>query len=112
MPEFEKLWEEIQNKIDFHKNDEIVLELYDELCRAAVKYTNMRLEWNWFSLEQKQDKDSLRTSYHDRFITQWNMLQRYLTNTYQEYIDKVSDDRKVIGDFACYICYKIAVSMR
>lgn len=106
------LWDKISQLVDIHRNDETLMEIYNDFCASAIKYAHMRAEWFLFSLEQKHEKDSLRTSYHDRFIVQLKALLRYCTNTYSAEFSELPDDRKVIGDFACFVTYQIALSMR
>ena len=106
---FEKNWELTEK---YHESrDEILTELVDDLISQALKYAKMRIDWYGFSREERAEKDSLRSSIHDRFIDNLNILNRYLTKEGMETLE-TDDDRKVVGDFACYIAYRIAVSMR
>ena len=45
---------------------------------SAVRYAAMRVNWAVMNREEKMEKDSLRTSYHDGVITRFNMMARYL----------------------------------
>ena len=114
--------EKVETKMDFEKNwalieeyqanrDEILLELINDLISQALKYARMRLDWYGFSREERADKDSLRSSIHDRFIDNLNILNRYLTKEGMEAL-ATDDDRKIVGDFACSIAYQVALEMR
>lgn len=106
---FEKNWELTEK---YHESrDEILTELVDDLISQALKYAKMRIDWYGFGREERAEKDSLRSSIHDRFIDNLNILNRYLAKEDMEVLE-TDDDRKVVGDFACYIAYRIAVSMR
>lgn len=95
-----------------HLNDQVALELVEEVKLSAVKYAKMRLEWAFMTIEERSQKDSLRTSMHDVFINNINILNRYLEkNNIPEQL-KVFDDRKIMGDFACYIAYQLMLDMR
>ncbi|EGO6530432.1 hypothetical protein I4L56_001096 [Enterococcus faecalis] len=67
----------------------------------------MRTSWNYFSREEKQEKDKLRTSYHNTFMINLKAFQKLAEqlelNT--SWIEKLgsSEDRKRLGDFAGYI---------
>lgn len=42
--------------------DEYLHELWKEVIDSALVYSNMRTNWDYFSREEKQEKDKLRTS--------------------------------------------------
>ena len=42
----------------------------------AVAYTKMRAGWEFMTMEEKKDKDELRSSYHNDFMTSVKMLIR------------------------------------
>ena len=105
----EKNWE-LTGKYQ-ESRDEILQELVNDLVGQALKYAKMRIDWYGFSKEERAEKDSLRSSIHDRFIDNLNILNRYLTKEGMETLD-TDDDRKVVGDFACFIAYQIALQMR
>lgn len=55
--------------------------------------------------EERDEKDRQRTACHDAYISNLNIFGRYfnelgLDNSWRQ---QIGDDRKRIGDFACYI---------
>ena len=89
------------------------VELYNELIEAAIKYAEIRAKWAIMDREQKIEKDSYRTSLHNAFILQINILARFLRKSGKPALwrDELGDEeadsifRKVIGDFACYLAF-------
>lgn len=94
-------------------NDADAMELYEELVDSASKYAAIRADWMRLSREEKMDKDSLRTSYHNSVIINFNMLARYLRMqgkkaAWREQLGNDEENRycrKTIGDFGCYIVF-------
>ena len=70
--------------------------------------------------EDKMDKDSLRTSYHNSVIVHFNMLARYLRMQgkkaqWRDLLGYEEDNeycRKTIGDFGCYIVFVNSICSR
>ncbi|MGX7263385.1 hypothetical protein [Enterococcus crotali] len=87
--------------------DEYLHELWKEVIDSAIVYSNMRTNWNYFSREEKQEKDKLRTSCHNTFMinlkTFYKLSEQLELDT--SWIEKLgsSEDRKRWGDFAGYI---------
>lgn len=117
LAEMEELHEEIKFCI---KGDEEALEIYDQLVKDAVRYASFRANWMLWSREERMDHDSSRSSCHDTVITKFNMLYRYLKaqgclSKWRETLgDEKQDDnnRKRIGDFACYIVFVNSINAR
>lgn len=67
----------------------------------------MRVHWNYFSREEKQEKDDLRTSYHNTFIINLKVFHKLCEQLVLDsrLINSLgsSEDRKRWGDFAGYI---------
>ena len=101
-------------------SDAEALELYNELIGAATKYAMIRAEWFLMDREEKMERDSQRTSYHNMTIMHFNMLSRYLKAhgkeaAWRELLGDEEDDknnRKVIGDFACYLVFCNSLNAR
>ena len=101
-------------------NDMDAIELYEELVIAANKYNAFRAAWCVWSREEKLDKDASRTACHDSMIVKFNQLARYLKmqgkdTAWRDKLGYVEDDpynRKVIGDFACYIVFVNSICAR
>lgn len=89
------------------------LELYSDLVAAAVKYLEYRSNWPLWGREEKMEKDSVRTSRHNRVILCLNQLARYLRMqgkdaVWRDILGEETENaayRKRAGDFACYIAF-------
>lgn len=96
------------------------LELYDELIKIATRYAIIRANWLLLSREEKNEQDSGRTSCHNSVIIHFNMLARYLkqqgrTAAWRDELGYEEDDpnnRKAIGDFACYFAFVNGINAR
>lgn len=96
------------------------LELYDELIKIATRYATIRANWLLLSREKKSEQDSGRTSCHNSVIIHFNMLARYLkqqgkTAAWRDEPSYEEDDpnnRKAIGDFACYLAFVNVINAR
>ena len=110
--DFDKMFETIDQLYEKNKNDDILQDAVVDLYKAAVAYTQYRVNWNFYSREQKVDEDKLRTIKHDAFIDRCNSLKRYLEKTMDVSWFELDKDRKVVGDFANYVVYKLAVKQR
>ena len=96
------------------------LELYDELIKIATRYATIRVNWLLLSREKKSEQDSGRTSCHNSVIIHFNMLARYLkqqgkTAAWRDKLGYEEDDpnnRKAIGDFACYLAFVDGINAR
>lgn len=94
--------------------DEIAMELWEEQLAKCFRYQEMRMNWALYSREEKMEKDSLRTSIHDSVIIGFNMLSRYMEQNGlpTEWRCRLGENRKCIGDFACYISYIYSINNR
>ena len=109
---FDKIFDIIDELYEKNKSDADLVQFTEDVYKAAIEYTLDRVKWNFYSREQKQENDSLRTSKHDSFIDRYNILIRYLGLTMDVSELKIEGDRKVLGDFANYIVYRLAVKQR
>lgn len=48
----------------------------EEVVNSTLAYSKMRTEWNYFSREEKQEKDKLRTILHNTFIVNSNVFHK------------------------------------
>ena len=100
--------------------DADAMELNDELIAVATRYAEMRAKWLLMEREEKMEKDSLRTSYHNSVILHFNMLARYLKSQGKDvvwrdmlgYEEEDGYNRKSIGDFACYLVFLNSINAR
>ena len=99
--------------IDEVGNDELATELFEELLSQALKYSEYRSHWLFWSREEKLDNDPSRTACHNSLIVKFNVLARYLRQNGKSasWRDTLGDEnenpyvRKRIGDFACYLIF-------
>lgn len=82
-------------------------DLYKNVFAAAVKYSQSRAGWPLWDREKRQEEDYTRTSRHNQVIDSLNILARYLKSQGKpvSWRDALGDDRKRIGDFACYLVF-------
>ena len=96
---------EIYGTINAHLNrtDADMVGLYQDMVARAIRYAHIRAGWAALTREQKRDQDAGRTSAHDAFIASLNIIARTEGEVGAAWKERLSDDRKRIGDFACYI---------
>ena len=99
--EAKEIYDIIKDNLEW--SDEDIAGLYRDMISRAVRYANIRAGWNALSREQKIDQDPSRTSAHDAFIMSVNIVARTEGSVGAEWRERLSDDRKRVGDFACYV---------
>ena len=89
-------------------------ELADDLFQKSCYYANIRTEWEFMDRAQKVEKDNSRTMAHDGVIRSLDILARLINNSGGEasWREKLGNDRKRIGDFACFISFIIGINNR
>ena len=95
-------------------NDSKLTALKRSLFKAAYRYATIRAEWQFMTAEEQAESDAGRTVAHNHFIDCCNSLSRaqiavYEDNTWRR---EISMDRKMIGDFACYVNCFIGIENR
>ncbi len=110
--EAEEIYEKMLEEIDF--NDSDVKELWDDLIKNAIEYVSIRSQWLTFAREERMEKDPARTAVHNSLISSFNVLSRYLEKIGKDvsWRTRVGEDRKRIGDFACYIVFIYGLNAR
>jgi len=85
-----------------------------ELFIKAVDYAGIRAKWMMSSLEQRSAMEQRRTIAHDAFIDACNIMSRNMGKNYEDnsWRANLGDDRKIIGDFACYIHCFLGIDAR
>ncbi|HHT65279.1 MAG TPA: hypothetical protein GX017_04220 [Clostridiales bacterium] len=86
------------------KNEPDYLELLEDFKNYAIKYAEMRVDWYMADIQKRIEIDKRRTSLHNALIANVNSLARYMESRGQDisWRTEMGDDRKEIGDFACY----------
>lgn len=95
------IYKTMDENLDRHDAD--IVDLYNRLIEKAVRYAHIRAEWNALSREEKLERDSSRTAAHDSFISSINIIARSEGEIGSQWRERLGNDRKHIGDFACYI---------
>ena len=88
---------------NLNRNDADIVDLYNRLIEKAVRYAHIRAEWNTLTREEKLEKDDSRTAAHDSFIASVNIIARSEDEIGLQWRERLGNDRKRVGDFACYI---------
>lgn len=88
--------------------------LRQDLLIAASRYAAKRVEWYLADTASRQAMDTARTAAHDAFIDTCNILSRNMTKVGEDnrWRARLGDDRKAIGDFACYLHALLGVRAR
>lgn len=91
-------------------------EFYNEVWNAAKKYAGIRSTWLDLPLAEKVKADESRTRAHDSFIRKLTILARFLEQTGQDvsWYEELyaTENRKKIGDFACFMVFVQAINSR
>lgn len=89
-------------------------ELLDTLIKRAYDYGIIRSRWHFLSLQECLEIDEYRTQCHDLFIAAKNKLSKYMYmhGMGNDWDDLLGEERKRIGDFACFLCYVHALNAR
>ncbi len=108
-----KIYEKMAASID-QCGLEDKMDFWNDCLKKAASYTKIRNDWELMSREERIEADEGRTMRHDGFITSLNILSRIaakegVDNTWRE---ELGDERKRIGDFACFITYITGISNR
>lgn len=88
--------------------------LRDSLFRAAVEYAKIRAHYRPATLEERTELDQRRTLAHNALMSSCNILSRNMAQRGEniEWRALLGDDRKTIGDFACYLHCILGIEAR
>ncbi|ODT56665.1 MAG: hypothetical protein BGP01_00350 [Paludibacter sp. 47-17] len=89
-------------------------ELRTALLKAAVRYAAIRAEWHFMSPSERATADHGRTIAHNRFIDTCNILSREQAKIGEDnkWRAAIGMDRKMIGDFACWVSCWVGIGER
>lgn len=106
---YEDITETVEKCTIEDKND-----FFNEMVKKACKYASVRCDWEFMSREEKMEADPGRTSKHNTFIDSLNVLSRLIKSDGIEtpWREQLGDERKRIGDFACFVAYITGISNR
>ena len=76
-----------------------------ELYAAAARYARIRTDWHLAPVDQQKEIDRARTLAHNALIDACNILSRNMMKAGEGngWRTLLGNDRKEIGDFACYL---------
>ncbi len=102
---FEQSRKILDDLINRCRGDEDLEDLKEDVLGKAVKYAQMRVKWLMSESEERREMDEARTMTHNVFIDSLNALSRLMEQKKMDvsWRNTISNDRKIIGDFACYI---------
>lgn len=88
--------------------------LAESLLKSAVRYARIRVDWLLRDNEQRVDLEAERTSAHNAFISQCDILARNMANVGEDasWRCQIGTDRKAIGDFACLLHAVMGINAR
>lgn len=88
--------------------------LYQDLLRAAIRYAHIRAEWKLQDTDKRLEVDEARARAHNVFIDCCNILARNQEKLGEviNWRETLGNDRKIIGDFACYLSLILALETR
>lgn len=92
--------------------DDYAKELYNDFVSSCIKYASYRQ--NWLISKNRYVENDNRTMSHDKLIAMINQLCNYMKmqNGDTEWRNWIGDERKTIGDFACYIAFIYGIESR
>ena len=97
-----------------YSQDETYMHMLNAFVESCIRYASYRISWNLYSYAQKTEIDPERTRHHNQVIADAKSLYNYMENTGMNsfWFDRISENRKTIGDFACYVAYVQGVNAR
>ena len=89
-------------------------EFWNDFINRTARYTFIRNQWETMSSEERMAADDGRTQAHNVVITSLNTLARIVEHDGDDasWRLQLGDNRKRIGDFACFVSYITGISNR
>lgn len=83
----------------------LLLDLREDLVARAVRYARLRTDWELADMEGRQNIDETRRLAHNAFIDACNILARAMAKAELDtsWRRQLGEDRRTIGDFACFV---------
>ena len=94
--------------------DTVLTDLKLNLVETGIRYAQIRVEWLLADSEKQAVIGQDRTTCHNSFIVACDVLARNMSKHGENgsWRRRLSDDRKVIGDFACFLHCRLGISAR
>lgn len=105
-----EIYNEMERLLD--RTDEDIVSLYNSLIEKSIRYAHTRAEWTTLTRQERISRDESRSILHDSFISSVNIIARTQGESGSAWRKLLTDDRKRIGDFACYIALFKALDAR
>lgn len=88
--------------------------LSDIFLKSAIRYAQIRVEWYFTNPEERIELDKERSRAHEALISNCDALARNMKSEGEDdsWRTKLGDERKKIGDFACFVHAIIGISSR
>ncbi len=104
-------FETVRKAVDTIKRSSLD-ELRDDFLQRCIDYARLRAQWTLLSKEARLEMDRHRTLTHNALISSRNALVRNMRAVSEDvaWSDDLSDDRRLIGDFACYVACHLALA--
>lgn len=85
-----------------------------EFFFKALEYAHIRALCQLYTREQRYEMDQRRTLAHNAFIDASNILSRNMAKNDENisWREDLGDDRKILGDFACYLHCFLGIEAR
>ena len=89
-------------------------ELKHCLILCAVRYARLRTDWRLANPDERRLMETTRTAAHHALIDSANILSRAMGKTGEDaaWRQKLGDDRKEIGDWACHVHALLGIEAR
>jgi hypothetical protein len=109
--EAEQMFREIKEAV---AADDALLALYRSFLLSAIRYARYRTDWRINDIETRKSMDAPRRAAHNNLISDCDILSRNLAaqGRPNDWRGRLGGDRKVIGDFACYVHSILGVEAR
>lgn len=105
-----EIYNEMERLVD--RTDEDIIYLYNSLIEKAIRYAHTRAEWTTLTRQEKINRDESRSLLHNSFISSIDIIARTQGESGSAWRKRLTEDRKRIGDFACYISLFKALEAR
>ncbi len=88
--------------------------LRDDLIDLAVRYARIRVDWLLMDPKERGEIEASRSRAHNALIDACDILSRNMAAEGEDnsWRAALGNDRKIIGDFGCYIHYKLGMQAR
>ena len=105
-----EVYQAIVSNLD--ETDEDIMDLFRLMQKNAVRYAQIRSGWFQMEREERNKQDRQRSIYHDAFIASCETMARIEGAAGSKWMQVLGNDRKRIGDFACYIALFLGLEAR